>query len=230
MWKKIPDAIIRYRLYFMLVIGAITAFMGYHASKVELAYDFARTVPPNDPDMVFFNEFKAQFGEDGNVLAIGMKDSAIYKLKNFQALRDLNNELKTISGINEVLSLPLMKIIGKDTANQRFFLQSLFPDTLGSQQELDSLLKLVGEQKFYEGKLYNWSGATAMLVSIDKEYANSAKRVGMTDSLTMAGKRFQDKTGIEVRYAGLPFVRTVVAEKVRKELSFFLKLSALVTA
>jgi predicted RND superfamily exporter protein len=229
MWTKLPDTIIRYRLWFMLVIAGITVVMGYYASKVELAYDFARTVPPNDPDMVFFNRFKAQFGEDGNVLAVGMKDSAIYKLENFEALRQLNSELKQIGGIKEVLSLPLMKIIGKDTANQRFFLQSLFPDTIASQHVLDSLLGIASNQQFYDGKLFNRKGATAMLVSIDKEYANSAKRVGMTDSLVMAGKRFEEKTKIQVRYAGLPCVRTVVAEKVRKELSFFLELSALVT-
>jgi predicted RND superfamily exporter protein len=229
MWKKIPDIIIKYRLYFMMLIGAITIVMGYFASKVELAYDFARTVPPNDPDMLFFQKFKDEFGEDGNVLAIGMKDSAIYKLENFLALRDLNSDLKKIHGINEVLSIPLMRIIGKDTANSRFFLHELFPKNINSQHELDSILQLANDQKFYNDKLFNQSGATAMLVSIDNEYANSAKRVGMTDSLTMAGKKFEDKTGIKVRYAGLPFVRTVVAEKVRKELSFFLKLSALVT-
>jgi predicted RND superfamily exporter protein len=229
MWYKVSDAIIKYRLYFMLVIAGITVFMGYHASKVQLAYDFARTVPPNDPDMVFFNQFKSQFGEDGNVLAVGMKDSSIYKLENFEAMRQLNNELKQIGGIKDVLSLPLMKIIAKDTDNQRFFLQSLFPEKIESQQALDSLLSLARDQQFYDGKLYNQSGAVAMLVSIDKEYANSAKRVGMTDSLVMAGKRFEEKTKIQVRYAGLPFVRTVVAEKVRKELSFFLELSALVT-
>ena len=229
MWSKIPDLIIRYRLYFMLVIIAITVFMGYHASKVELAYDFARTVPPNDPDMIFLTKFKSQFGEDGNVLAVGMRDSAIYQLENFDALRELNNELKQIGGIKDVLSLPMMKIIGKDTVNQRFFLHSLFPDAIESQQQLDSLLSLARDQQFYEGKLYNQKGAVAMLVSIDKDYANSAKRVGMTDSLVMAGKRFEAKTKIQLRYAGLPFVRTVVAEKVRKELSFFLELSALVT-
>jgi uncharacterized protein len=229
MWSKVSDVIIRYRLYFMLVIAAITVFMGYHASRVELAYDFARTVPPNDTDLVFLNKFKSQFGEDGNVLAVGMKDSAIYRLENFEALRQLNRELKQIGGIKEVLSLPLMKIIGKDTANQRFFLKSLFPDTIASQTQLDSLLGIARDQQFYEDKLYNQRGAVAMLVSIDKAYANSAKRVGMTDSLVMAGKRFEEKTKIQVRYAGLPFVRTVVAEKVRKELSFFLELSALVT-
>jgi uncharacterized protein len=194
-----------------------------------MSYDFARTVPLDDPDMIFFNQFKSDFGEDGNVLAIGMKDSALYQLENFRAFKALHNDLKKIGGVTEVLSLPNLKMIGKDTAHHRFFLMSLFPDTLKSQPELDSLLGVARNQKFYMGKLFNEAGAVGMLVSIDKEYTNSAKRVGLTDSLVMAGNKFLAKTKIDVRYAGLPFVRTIVAEQVKRELSFFLYLSAIVT-
>ena len=42
----------------MGIIAVITAIMGYYATRVEMSYDFTRTVPPNDPDMVFLNKFK----------------------------------------------------------------------------------------------------------------------------------------------------------------------------
>ena len=77
MWTKVAQFIIRFRLPLTAVIGLITVVMGYYASKVEMSYDFARTVPLNDPEMVFLNQFKAQFGEDGNMMAIGIKDSSI---------------------------------------------------------------------------------------------------------------------------------------------------------
>src|SRR6187402_141830 len=114
MWNKSAQLIIRYRLHLMVVIGLITVVMGYYVSKVEMSYDFLRTVPPNDPEMVFLNKFKAQFGEDGNMMAIGIKDSAIYKLENFQRLRKFSNDIKNIDGVNEVVSLPLLRIILKD--------------------------------------------------------------------------------------------------------------------
>src|SRR5205809_1722330 len=77
-WSRIADNIIRFRLPLMGVIAVLTAIMGYYATKVEMSYDFTRTVPPNDPDMIFLNKFKEQFGEDGNIVAVGMKDSAVY--------------------------------------------------------------------------------------------------------------------------------------------------------
>jgi predicted RND superfamily exporter protein len=58
MWVKIADFIIRFRTFLIAIIGVITLFMGFHATKVEMSYDFMRTVPLNDPDMIFFNRFK----------------------------------------------------------------------------------------------------------------------------------------------------------------------------
>jgi len=230
MWNKSAQFIIRYRLHLMVVIGLITVVMGYYASKVEMSYDFARTVPPNDPDMVFLNKFKAQFGEDGNMMAIGIKDSAIYKLENFLKLKKFSEEVRKIEGVGEVLSLPLMRIIQKDTVEKKFYLQPLFPDDIQTQQQLDSLLAIARDQKFYMGQLVNVeNGATLVLAPMKKEYANSAKRIDVTNALIKTGTEFTTQTGIKIHYAGLPFVRSVMAFQVRKELSFFLYLSAIVT-
>lgn len=230
MWSKVASFIIRFRMLLIVLIGAVTVFMGFYASRVEMSYDFARTVPLDDPDMVFFNRFKKQFGEDGNMMALGIKDSALYKLENFQKLKDLSNNLRKIEGVNEVISLPLLRIILKDTVEKKFYLSPLFPDTLSSQQQLDSLLAIARDQKFYMGQLVNTSnGATMVLAPMKKEYANSAKRMDVTNGLIKLGTEFSEQTGIKVHYAGLPFVRSVMAEQVRKELSFFLYLSAIVT-
>lgn len=230
MWSRVADSIIRFRLPLMLIIVLITAVMGYYASKVEMSYDFGRAVPPNDPEMVFLQHFREQFGEDGNMVAVGLRDSSVYRLKNFQHFEELSRRLRMVEGVNDVLSLPRMKIILKDTALMRFKIGALFPDSVRTQAELDSLLREANNIKFYSGQLVNsTNGATMMLVAIDKEYANSAKRVKLTEDLQAVGKTFTDQTGIELRFAGLPFIRAVVAEQVRKELSFFLYLSALVT-
>ncbi|MBN8576898.1 MAG: MMPL family transporter [Cytophagales bacterium] len=230
MWSKVALFIIRNRITLIAFIGAITVVMGYYATKVQMSYDFARTVPLEDPDMVFFNRFKQQFGEDGNMMALGIKDSAMYQLDNFQRLEDLSNELRKLEGINEVLSLPLLRIIEKDTVKKQFKLVPLFPDTLASQQQLDSLLAIARNQLFYMGQLVNTTnGANLVLASLKKEYANSAKRITITNALIKLGKEFTEQTGIKIHYAGLPFVRSVMAEQVRKELSFFLYLSAIVT-
>ena len=230
MWSKVAQFIIKFKLPMIVVIGLITLVMGYFATKVEMSYEFTRTVPLDDPEMVFFNNFKKQFGEDGNMMAIGVKDSALFKLENFQKFRTFGDELRDIEGVGEILSLPLLKIINKDTVATKFYLTNLFPEKISSQQELDSLLGIALDQKFYMGQLLNVSnGATLILAPMEKEYANSARRIDITNSLVKFGTKFTEQTGIQLHYAGLPFVRSVMAYQVRKELSFFLYLSAIVT-
>lgn len=230
MWTRVADNIIRFRLPLMGVIALITAFMAYHATKVEMSYEFNRNVPLDDPDMMFLTRFKEQFGEDGNMVAIGVKDSAIYKAENFEKFEKLSQDIRKIEGVNEVLSLPLLKIISKDTAKNKFFLRILFPEKIASQEVLDSLLQEARKQKIYMGQLVNTdNGATMMLVSVQKEVANSARRVELINALHSLGDEFSKSTNIQLRYAGLPFIRSVVAQQVRWELEFFTYFSALVT-
>lgn len=230
MWNSLAEAIIKYRLVFLIVIAGITAFMGWQATKIVMAYDFARTVPPEDPDLIYFNSFKQKFGEDGNIIVVGMQDSAVYQLDNFLAYRELSNQVKKTGGVTEVISLPNLKMISKDTVNKSFFFQTIFPEKISSQSSLDSLLVKALDQKIYSGQIINSkNGAMMMLVAVKKEVMNSKAREAMTDSLVATGSRFESKTNIKLRYAGLPFMRTVVANSVRKEMNIFLIASAVVT-
>jgi uncharacterized protein len=230
MWTRLAQFIIRFRLPLIGVILAITVVMGYYATKVEMSYDPGRTVPEDDPEMVFLQKFKQQFGEDGNIIAVGLRDSAIFQIKNFNRFRELNKQIKSIEGVNNLLSMPEVKIIRKDTANIRFYLDALFPKEINSQVELDSLLGALRNQKFYMGQLVNGqNGATMMLISVQKEVMNSEKRIALTKALTDFGDSFSKDTNIKLRYAGLPFIRAKVASQVRAEMQIFLYLSALVT-
>jgi predicted RND superfamily exporter protein len=230
MWLKIADLIIRFRALLMALILVITAIMGWYAARVEMSYDLNRTVPPEDPDMVYLNRFRENFGEDGNMIAVGLQDSSVFSLEQFKNFERFCAEVKKIDGVKEVLSLPAVRILSKDTVNSKFLFQPLFPADIQSQSDLDSLLGVFGGQGFYENQLVNNStGATMALVAVESDVIKSVKRVQLTNALLKAGSAFTEQTGIELHYAGLPFIRAQIAEQVRKELSFFLYLSALVT-
>ena len=177
MWNKVAELIIRFRVIFIIVIALSTIVMGWYASQVQMSYDFAKTVPPGDPDMVTLNKFREQFGEDGNIIAVGLKDSSVYQLKNFVAFGQMTREIRQIEGVNEVISLPVLKMILKDTAHSKFYLSPIYPDTIHSQAHLDSLLAVTRNQPIYMNQLVNrQNGATMMLVSVQKEVMNSARR------------------------------------------------------
>jgi len=230
MWTQLSHFIIKYRLVLVIILGVITAFMAYKAKDIEWSYDFAKVVPADDPEMIYFEKFRKMFGEDGNLVAIGVKDSSVYRTTNFNRFRMLSEEIAKLNGVNQVLSLPLMMRLEKDVQNKVFKLRSIFPGYIDDQSKLDSMLNVANQQLFYTGQLINeTNGAVIILISINKEVLNSAKRLQLTDDIVQAGSLFEKSTGIQLHYAGLPFVRSVVAGKVKDEMLMFIIMSVIIT-
>ncbi len=231
MWTKIAHNIIKYRLSLLIILVIVTVFMGYHASKVEMSYDFANTVPDDDPDMIELKEFRALFGDDGNFVAIGLRDSAIFEIENFRKFQALALSIFQMDGITDAIGLPILKRLEKDTAETRFVLRDIFPKNIpGTQEDLDSMLRVAFDQKFYAGQIINEdNGALLMLATISKDILNTKNRIGLTDAIIEEGKQFTKETGIDLHYSGLPIIRSVIAGQVANEMKLFLFLSVLVT-
>lgn len=231
MWTLLAKFILKYRLYLIISVGLLTVFFGSKIPQLELSYDFANVVPADDPDKVYLNEFKERFGEDGNVLVIGMQDSSLYQSTNLRRYKYMSEEMQRIKGVKNVLSLPLLQRAYNDSENRRFALEPVFEDIPDRQAAVDSLLQVALDQKLYSRQLVNEAnGATLMLLTIDVDVLNSNKRTGLVEDIMRAGSQFEDKTGIKLHYAGVPFVRAVMTAKVQSELKMFLVLSVVVTA
>mgnify|MGYP003759681497 CR=1 FL=1 len=99
-----------------------------------------------------------------------------------------------------------------------------------NKKELDSLLSYAINIQFYSGQILNSSGAINFLITIDKKILNSPERDNLMLDILLECENFVNKTGIELRYAGLPYSRYVMAESVKKELNLFLVLSICITA
>ncbi|MCC2545740.1 MMPL family transporter [Hymenobacter sp. BT175] len=229
MWSKLALFIIKHRGILILFLAAITAFMAWKAKDVEMTYDFAQVVSPDDPDMVYFQNFKKTFGEDGNVLVLGLQDSSIYRLNNFRELRALTDTLTGVKGVNGVLSVTKLPMLEKDTATQRFKATPIFRRFPTTQRQLDSLMRVVNSVEFYKGQLISPTGATLLALTMDPQYLNSSRRQAVMNEILAHADRFSKKTGIRLHYAGLPYVRSTMTSKVASEMKFFLILAMLVT-
>lgn len=231
MWSKLANFILKYRLPLLIVLVGVTIFMGYNARKAQLNYHFAKVVPDSDPDMQAFMQFKELFGEDGSILAIGIKDSSLFTPTNFKRLKYLTDEIESLPGITQVLSIPDLPRLVRNTEQKKFDIEKIFKQMPDNQHNLDSLLKVTQNQRFYSGQLINEkNGMVLILVSYDKAYLNSNKRIGLTKDIMHAGDAFTEHTGIQIYFAGMPFVRSVIAGQVKDELQMFLVYSALITA
>ena len=149
MWTKLSYFILKFRLPLLLVLAGVTAYMAYMAQFVKWSFDLANIVPDSDSEMIYFKNFKKTFGEDGNILAIGIKDSSIYEVENFKGLKRLSDELAKLDGVNSVLGITEFQKLLKNKKEKKFDLVPIFDTIPDNQQALDSLLEKAMNVKFY---------------------------------------------------------------------------------
>lgn len=231
MWSNLALFVIKNRRLLIGLLAVITVFMAWEARKVEMTYDFAQVVSADDPDMVYFQQFKKKFGEDGNVLVLGMQDSSVYELATFNKLRTLTDTLSKVRGVNGILGVTRLPRLEKDTVNRQFRAVPIFQQFPRTQQELDSLMRVVNAQEFYKGQLISpTTGATLLALTLDPTYLNSSRRQAVMNEILGHAKQFERQTGIKMHYAGLPYVRATMTTKVASEMKLFVALTVVMMA
>jgi len=231
MWTYLVRLILRYRFWNVLAILLLTVFMGYQATKVQMSYEMAKMLPASDSVSVDYENFRKQFGEDGSVLFIGIKDSSLFQLKKFNAWHDLTYQIKEIDGVEEVLSLSKLYYLSKNDSSHKFDFKPVVQYKPRTQLELDSIKELINTLTFYEGLLINkTSNATLMMITLNKNKLNTKNRIALISEVKKQVDAFSLKQGIEVHYSGLPYIRTVTSKKVENELKMFVLLSFLIAS
>jgi predicted RND superfamily exporter protein len=212
------------------MIAAVTVFMGFHGKDVKQTYKFGGILPEDDSTYIEYTKFLETFGEDGNVMVIGTQGEEIFEHDNFKAWYDLGNEIKAVEGIDSVFSIAHIFDLVKDEENERFELKHLVERSPESQEEIDQIRSNLQALPFYNGLLYNDSThATVMMVFVNAEKFNSGARGDVLDRLFKISDVFSEKH-MELRYSGLPHIRSYTAQQVKSELGKFVGLAALVTA
>lgn len=231
MWKKIAGIILNYRISFLILISSITAFMLYQAKDVSLDYNYVSLLPKTDPHYINLVNFKRVFGEDANLTVLGIKDSAFFKLEKFNAWSDLQDSLKKINGIKNVLSISNAIDISKDNITQKFKTSNIFNKKIKSQEELDSLASIFKQRPFYNGLIYNDSSQVVLMVlTMDKNIINSQAREEMIQNIDKYAGAFAKQYSVDMHYSGLPYARTKISLLIRGELYMFIFLAMFVTA
>ncbi|MGC4100481.1 efflux RND transporter permease subunit [Ferruginibacter sp.] len=223
MWQRLGSFVVKNRLVLLIVLFALTGVMGYYASQVKLSYEFARAIPTDNPKYLDYKAFQQRFGDDGNVLVIGVKTDDIFKPATFSAYNNLHKSLKKVEYVEEILSIPAAIGLQKDTATGKLVPAKIFSDSVVEQGLLDSAKNVFLNLSFYKYKLYNpQEHAYLMAVRINKAALNSAKRTKIVADITKEVTAFENNTKIEAHLSGLPLIRTVVGDRIKKEMGFFL--------
>lgn len=229
MWQTIARIILRNRPFVLLLIAVMTVIMGYHASKVEVRYDFASLLPATDPDLMAYMDFKEQFGEDGAMMVIGIQQPDLFTLETFHAWYDLGQELKALEGIDQVISVARCMNIARNDSLKRFDFLPLVKQRPTTQAEVDSIRTILETLPFYRDVLWNSEQMSfVMAMTMSPQYLDSKKRIGLSERVKRIGRSHEAQLGAPLHFSGLPFVRSVIAQMVQAELRMFILLAAAV--
>jgi predicted RND superfamily exporter protein len=231
MWEKIARFILRSRWMLLILLLAITGILGYHASKVQMSYEFSRAIPTDNPKYQTYQAFRSQFGEDGNLMAIGIQTDQIFQAPVFNDYAELAKQIKAVPAVEDVLSVPAATNLVKDAMNEKLNAVPVFPNRILSQPELDSMSATFFNLPFYQGLLYNHDSHTYMMgIRINKDVLNSKRRNKVVTDIVTIADAFGKKHNLEMHYSGLPLIRTNLATKVASEMQWFLLGSLILSA
>jgi uncharacterized protein len=231
MWNFLVRLILRYRTTNLIVIFILTAFMAWQATKIQLSYELQEMLPSTDSTSIQYRQFKTVFGEDGSVMFVGLQDSNIFKLQEFNDLIDLTTNLKKIEGVQEIVSVTKTFHLIKNDSIKKFEFKPIVKDKPKTQAELDSLKTLIYSYPFYDNLLYNrQSNVYLLMLTLDKQKISTGARFALIDNIKSQIDLFTTKYKIKAHYSGLPYIRTITSLKVKRELLLFIILSLFIAA
>jgi len=247
MWLRIASFLIRHRLPAVLALFAATVFMGIQIPNLEMQYKYGGILPEDDPAELAHAKFLESFGAEGNVLLIGVEDDRLRTAEGLMQWHALAEEIRalrvTVDGqptviIDSVFAITNAFEVVKHPTDKSFVLQPLAPDLLDAAGDVTITDERAGEivdgvrrLPFYDGLLYNpENDATLMMVVFNHDMLNSAKRGRIVEDIIEASDRWSQRTGIQTRLSGLPFIRISLSNKVKGELGYFVGAAIAVTA
>lgn len=223
MWKSIAIAVLRYKYVLLSFLLLLTVFFGYHASKVKLGYEFSKAIPTDNPKYLSFERFKKTFGDNGGLMVIAVQTDRFFDSSFFNGFVQLQRDLKTVKGIEGILSVPAAINLKRSDSSEKLEALSIFRDTILTQAQIDSGKAIVLNIPFYRNLLYNPASNTWMMaVTVNNALFNSPERTAIIDKVLLHTKAFESKHKIALRMSGLPLIRTILSDRIKAEMKFFL--------
>lgn len=232
-WNTISRIILKKRILLLSFILITTLFWLFKAQNLKFTFKEANLLPDYHQENIIYNEFTSHFGDEGNSIVIGIKDSILSSKEKLFAWNNLTKKLSSFSEIEYSISLNDLKILKKNEDSIRFDFITLINDDSFEKIDLDSIKnKLKNELPFYKNLVYNDENETfrSILIMQNNIINTNSRKNFILQKFIPIVKRFEKSNNIDVKISGMPYVRTLNAENILNEMKFFVLIAILVTA
>lgn len=230
-WSSLARIILRNRIGILIGMALITFLSTTQWNKMRFSYTEANLLPDNHIVNTNYNNFLEEFGEEGNVVVIAVKDTTLFNLPIFQDWQQLGQQFKSNEAVDLVISIDQLQRLSKESDNSKFVSSPLLEGDITQEKIIELQEELKSQLPVYEGLFFNAaSGTVQTAIYLDKSIVNSALRKEfIVNDLIPSIETFKAKHGLDVRISGMPYIRTLNSQYIIDEIGGFIIAAILVT-
>jgi predicted RND superfamily exporter protein len=232
-WEAVARLILRNKIFILIAIIASTVFFSMQWKHMRFTYTEANMLPDDHEVNIIYNDFLSIFGEEGNLIVLGVKDSSLFSIKQLNAWNSLADSFKSFGEVETVLSIKDLQKLVKNTKKGKFDLEPFIKDSITSIAQIDKLQnELFKQYPFYDNFLFNAETKTIRTaIYLKKDIVNTAARKDFVIKvLEPVIEAFEEDNGINVRVSGMPYIRTLNAQNIVDEIPIFIGAALFVTS
>ena len=212
------------------MIASLTVFMANKGKEAKLSYTMAKLLPENHEVSIDYNNFLQKYG-DQNIFVIAVEDSLLTNYEHLNAWKTLSDKIKTISGVEKIVSITNVPILSKDVEKKQFVANQWYSESFKNQNELNKALDLFNKQPFYYNLINSRDNKiTTLIISLESKIIKSSNREILIFTIKDLLDTYSNEFNATPHYSGLPYIRTVDSLKIKKEISLFIFLTLLITS
>lgn len=217
----------------LLIIAIITGLLASQIRYMKFSYTEANLLPENHEVNLEYNKFLEIFGEEGNLVILGIKDSTVFTPEKFNAWNHLIHEFDDLKEIDFTLSIADVQKLSADRNKRKFVLEPLYEKDPTTVEEVLAIKQQLFEKlPFYDNLLFNKeTGTLQTAIYIKKELINTpVRRDFIFNKLIPVVEKFEKDYNVDVRISGMPYIRTLNAQNIQDEILLFVLGALLITA
>ncbi len=232
-WGWVARFILRNRTGILIVIALITVLLALQWKNMRFTYTEANLLPDDHPINLEYDEFLKHFGEEGNLIVMGVKDSTIFTPAKFKAWNKLSKDIGKFSEVELTLSVGNLQKLEKKADTTGFELVPFITDSVFTDANLAVYKdELFNKLPFYDGLIYSPDKQSIRsAIYLKKNIVNTAERRDfVVDDLIPLIKKFEAETGVKVHTSGMPYIRTLNSQSIIDEIGLFIGAALFITS
>ena len=232
-WSALARFILRNRTFLLILIAIITFGLSTQWENMRFSTTEANLLPDDHVVNLEYNTFLDKFGEEGNLIIIGVKDSSLFTPEKFKAWNKLSQDILKYKEIDFTISIGDLLKLEKRKDTTAFRLVPFIKDSIFTDKKLKSYqYELYNKLPFYNGLVYSPNKQSIRTaIYMDKSIINtSVRRDFIIDDLVPIINKFEKDTGIRVYTSGMPYIRTLNSQNIIDEIGLFVGAALLVTS